>query len=185
MSPNPGIFNLGIRQNVNHPRDVGAGRVLGRLGCIFSPHALEFDCFLGKKKKKVFSSEHPALPPRDPWYPLRIALPSLKIKGMRPLPRALLQEPGGAGMGPCLEPGPGCWPGQATPSAGAAVPRLHGDGSRVCEHCLPCIPWCQPRSLPPMPLTSLLAAARTACLGILPLQGMRPGPRRSGTSSPL
>lgn len=88
-------------------------------------------------------------------------------------------------MGPCLEPGPGCWPGQATRSEGVTVPGLHGDGSHVHEHCLACIPWCQPHSLPPMPLISLLAAARSVRVGILPLQGTRPGPRRSGTSSPL
>lgn len=34
---------------MNHPRDVRAGRVLGRLECIFRQHVLEFDCFIGKK----------------------------------------------------------------------------------------------------------------------------------------
>lgn len=45
---------------MNHPRDVRAGRVPGRLGCIFSLHVLEFDCFLGGEKT-VFRSECLAL----------------------------------------------------------------------------------------------------------------------------
>lgn len=36
---------------MNHLRDVRAGRVLGRLECIFRWHVLEFDCFLGKKRR--------------------------------------------------------------------------------------------------------------------------------------
>lgn len=34
---------------MNHPRDVRAGRVLGRPECIFRQHMLEFDCLIEKK----------------------------------------------------------------------------------------------------------------------------------------
>lgn len=46
---------------MNHPRDVRAGRVPGRLGCIFSLHVLEFDCFLGEGGEEAFRSERLAL----------------------------------------------------------------------------------------------------------------------------